>query len=669
MLAALGRPRQARGAQQRIRSHAAPTLVRDVVLGRQVGILGGSNGCARVRTSYTGAGDRQSGRCGLQSAGTSLRQQRALLAIQLQHLHGCTQRDMWATAPPTRAVAAWIMVAVLALAVDGVPTGGNQPLNSSVGDVIKNHQNLTTFAASLGSAEAFGTKLSSLLSAHAPFGVFGYTVLAPSDAAFLALPEAEKAMFDNVASLRYEILSHHINLRTTTPNAVCAAAGAPLPGYNVITTASQTLAILCYTCPGARGGDACPTVTAEHTLGNKTFVITATPIVASNGVVVVIDGVLRPAWLPPAKAPIRPAPPANNEPFVFRAVNDARQDCGQVDAASSVPSAIYDDEGKLKRYIELTIQHFSMPDGLQLELGTCAEAGFTTVEARRPPETITWTTGDLFTYYCAADCGCVIGFCPEVPPPDKPICAICNGVLNRPREVKFFIHGATPPPPPPPDIFDFVLDAVANTPELSILNRIVQGNQTKDNTGRPYERECPRGSDSADCSIPKEEPNGRQTFTGTIESKGPWTLFAPDNAAFAKVPAVKAALLAGFQGGQNAGFLDIAFDTLYYHLLAGNYSVAQLPSGEIDTLEGADITTSHLGKHFTFVTGGITTNIARVKKSIEVTNGVVHIISTVLSPPADTVPSKQQGYFTCCAAGVAQSCCDACCKAGNIQCC
>ena len=259
-----------------------------------------------------------------------------------------------------------------------------------------------------------------------------------------------------------------------------------------------------------------------------------------------------------------------------------------------------------------------------------------------------------------------------MPPPDKPVCAICNGELNRPREIEFFIRGATPAPPPPPDIFGFVLDAVANTPELSILNRIVQGNQTKDDTGRPYERECPRGSHSSDCSIPGEKPylcaDGKQTFTGTIESKGPWTLFAPDNAAFAKVPAVKAALLAGFQGGQNAGYLDIAFDTLYYHLLAGNYSVAQLPSGEIDTLEGADITTSHLGKHFTFVTGGLTTNVARVKKSIEVTNGVVHIISAVLSPPEDTRPSKQQGYSTCCAADVAQSCCDACRKAGN-QCC
>lgn len=313
------------------------------------------------------------------------------------------------------------------------------PLNPTVGDVIKHHANLTSFAASLESAN-----LSSFLGEPTAFGVFGYSVLAPSDAAFSALPEAMKGMFD-VGSLRYEILSHHINLRTTTPNAVCAGAAAPLPGYNVTTMASQTLSILCYTCPATGStGDACPTVLAKHTLGNATFTITATPLVASNGVVIVIDGILLPAWLPPAQAPIRPALPADNEPLVFRAINHARRDCGQVsdvhfstllytclhlstltlrvaqvDAASSVPPAIYKDEGNLKRYIDLTLEHFQMSSGLKLELGTCAEAGYTTVDAQRPPETIAWDTGDLFSYYCASDlsneedgegCGCVIGF-------------------------------------------------------------------------------------------------------------------------------------------------------------------------------------------------------------------------------------------------------------------
>ena len=465
--------------------------------------------------------------------------------------------------------------------------------------------------------------------------------------------------------------------------------------------ASQHVAILCHRCKGNHSpphqrGDLCPIVFARHTLGNAGFVLTATPIEASNGVVVVLDGVLLPAWLPPANASIRPASPADNEPIVFRAVNTncdptlAQRCCGQVDAASSVPPALLADEGKLKEYITKTLSQFTMPDRAPLELGTCAEAGFTTLDpyvgggVNGNPVYVDWDSDGGFAGYCAFGekdtiygqgngCGCVIGLCPAIPPPDKPICAICNGVLNRPRQITFYLRnnsGATPPPPPPlPDIFGSVLDVLRKTPELSTLYNVVQGNAAKDSTGRPYRRECPRGAQSADCSIPSEEPDGRQTFTGTIEEKGPWTFFAPDNAAFAKAPALTAALRAGWQDGQNELFLDNNFDTLYYHLLPGNFSAAQLPNGKSNTLLGADLTTSHLGKGFTFVTGGNTTNVARVQKSIQVTNGVVHIISAVLIPPVDTRRSKQQGYFTCCAAGVAGSCCDACCKAGNIQCC
>ena len=128
---------------------------------------------------------------------------------------------MWATAPLLAHAVAACFLAVLALAVDGVPTGGNQPLTSSVADVIKNHTNLTTFAAALASAESspgVSRDLLSFLGEPVSFGVFGYTVLAPSDAAFLALPEGIH-LEDLEAILRYEFLSHHINLRTTTLSA------------------------------------------------------------------------------------------------------------------------------------------------------------------------------------------------------------------------------------------------------------------------------------------------------------------------------------------------------------------------------------------------------------------------------------------------------------------
>ena len=100
------------------------------------------------------------------------------------------------------------------------------------------------------------------------------TALVPSNTAFPALPEdvIMKGMF-GLAPLRYDIVAHHINLNSySTPNSVCAAATAPLPGYQATTMASQHVSILCcYTCQGSQGGDGCP-ADAKDTLGNASFI-------------------------------------------------------------------------------------------------------------------------------------------------------------------------------------------------------------------------------------------------------------------------------------------------------------------------------------------------------------------------------------------------------------
>ena len=35
-------------------------------------------------------------------------------------------------------------------------------------------------------------------------------------------------------------------------------------------------------------------------------------------------------------------------------------------------------------------------------------------------------------------CGCQMRQCPDVPPPDKPLCGLCNAANNRPRKVHFW---------------------------------------------------------------------------------------------------------------------------------------------------------------------------------------------------------------------------------------
>ena len=120
-------------------------------------------------------------------------------------------------------------------------------------------------------------------------------------------------------------------------------------------------------------------------------------------------------------------------------------------------------------------------------------------------------------------------------------------------------------------------------------------------------------------------------------------MFVPDNDAFLSVPLVTWRLEGKTRGGPTVDptFTDYNFDILYYHILAGNYSVDRLPIGQTATLQGGNVT---IGRYpgspgRTTVTGGTAGNMATVTKSIETLNGVIHIVNQVLiPPPASTAP-------------------------------
>jgi uncharacterized surface protein with fasciclin (FAS1) repeats len=99
------------------------------------------------------------------------------------------------------------------------------------------------------------------------------------------------------------------------------------------------------------------------------------------------------------------------------------------------------------------------------------------------------------------------------------------------------------------------------------------------------------------------------------------TVFAPDNAAFAKIPpATLAKVLAN-----KAELTKI----LTYHVAAGRYAAAQLASGaKIKTLEGATVTPGNMG-------GTYEVNNAHVVcGNVQTANATVYIIDTVLMPPS-----------------------------------
>merc|ERR1719261_616920 len=112
---------------------------------------------------------------------------------------------------------------------------------------------------------------------------------------------------------------------------------------------------------------------------------------------------------------------------------------------------------------------------------------------------------------------------------------------------------------------------------------------------------------------------GRGQLVGTLSGPGPFTVFAPTNEAFAKLPAnVLAGLLKN----------PIALDkVLEYHVVAGKALSTDLHDREsIKTLNGASVEVHIQG-------GKVSINNANViQANVLASNGVVHVIDTVLIP-------------------------------------
>ena len=108
----------------------------------------------------------------------------------------------------------------------------------------------------------------------------------------------------------------------------------------------------------------------------------------------------------------------------------------------------------------------------------------------------------------------------------------------------------------------------------------------------------------------------------TLNSAGPFTVFAPTDAAFAKLPAETVAALKKDPKALAA--------ILTYHVVAGKKDAAEVVKmKEIMTVEGQPIM-------ITIVDGKVMLNKSAtvVKTDIGASNGVIHVIDTVLMPPA-----------------------------------
>lgn len=113
-------------------------------------------------------------------------------------------------------------------------------------------------------------------------------------------------------------------------------------------------------------------------------------------------------------------------------------------------------------------------------------------------------------------------------------------------------------------------------------------------------------------------------LTGTLKSEGPFTVFAPTDEAFAKLPA---GTLDNLLKPENKGTLA---DILKYHVAPG-----KLTAADVTNLAGQQITMANGDKAKIEVKdGSVFIDGAKViVTDIMAKNGIIHVIDTVILPP------------------------------------
>ena len=103
----------------------------------------------------------------------------------------------------------------------------------------------------------------------------------------------------------------------------------------------------------------------------------------------------------------------------------------------------------------------------------------------------------------------------------------------------------------------------------------------------------------------------------TLKGKGPFTVFAPTDEAFAKIPKET---LDGLLKDKAA-----LSKILTYHVVTGKVMAKDVKPGKVKTVQGSKITLA--------TAGGVTVNGAKVVAAdVKADNGVIHAIDTVIMP-------------------------------------
>lgn len=108
----------------------------------------------------------------------------------------------------------------------------------------------------------------------------------------------------------------------------------------------------------------------------------------------------------------------------------------------------------------------------------------------------------------------------------------------------------------------------------------------------------------------------------TLQGAGPFTVFAPNNEAFAALPA---GLVDKLLLPENK---DTLVKILTYHVVSGKVMAADVTAGDVPSVEGSNITVAVEG-------GTVTLNGSSkvIATDVAASNGVIHVIDAVILPP------------------------------------
>ena len=103
----------------------------------------------------------------------------------------------------------------------------------------------------------------------------------------------------------------------------------------------------------------------------------------------------------------------------------------------------------------------------------------------------------------------------------------------------------------------------------------------------------------------------------TLKGPGPFTVFAPTDEAFAKIPKAQLDALLADKAKLTA--------VLTYHVVAGKVMAKDVKAGKVKTVQGSELTVTTVG-------GVMVDNAKVIGADIVADNGVIHVIDSVLMP-------------------------------------